>query len=87
MLCVKCRQLLPPGFTSLTEDGENSICLFCQRETNTYRHENPDTGEVQVLSKEQIVDEYYKYLKQVKENPKVRDQLVNQHVNQNVKGK
>jgi len=77
MKCVKCQQFFPPGMTIETTDGKANMCLFCEQDKSKLRFiTNPETGESETYSKQHVIDEYKKYLKQVKENPNVKKLIV-----------
>lgn len=75
MRCVLCKDLFPPGYTNITEDGKANKCLFCERETDSIVLTTPETGTMQI-TKKKIVDDYLKYLKQVAENPNIKKMVI-----------
>lgn len=79
--CCICNKILPPGYTNPTEDNKAAKCLFCERETDTLTLQNPENGLIQTYTKQQVADEYMKYLRQIKENPDVKKLIVDDAVN------
>lgn len=68
--CVLCKQFFPPGFTEETEDGKAKKCIFCEREKDEIEYIVDD--KVYHLKKNDIINEYKKYIKQVAEKPNVK---------------
>ena len=80
--CVFCNGFYPPSFTERTEDGKASKCVFCVREIKTVEAVNPATNELERYTKENVINEYKRYLKQVMESPNVKQLIVDDAVNQ-----
>lgn len=81
MQCVLCNGIFPPGYTNLTEDGKAAKCVFCERETDTITVQNPDNGLIHTYTKQEVMDEYLKYLKQIEDNPDIKKLIVDDAVN------
>ncbi len=61
-LCGECNKFYPPGFVDRTEKGKK--CIFCQRGVNEIRYGEDN---LLVAKREDIILEYQKYLRLVKE--------------------
>lgn len=73
-LCIKCKCFLPPGFTEETSDKKGYICIFCKRERDVldYVYE----GKQKQATKQEIVSEYRKFLKDLKDKPNIKKLIV-----------
>jgi len=64
-LCAKCRKFFPPGFVT----DEKEICIFCEKDRDRIYY---DFGN-KVTTRDEIVNEYAQYLKEV--NEKLRKKM------------
>lgn len=80
MKCVTCNGLFPPGMTEFTEDGKAAKCHFCIQDKKKIEFVDPESGQSVTYSKQHVIDEYDRYLKQVSENPDVKKLIVDDAV-------
>ena len=81
--CVKCQEVFPPNYVDILEgfepdkDGEYpKQCIFCKLEIDEVERETVhNSGEYQKYSKAECLDDYKKFLKQLKNNKNVKDIL------------
>lgn len=75
MQCTVCKQFLPPGFTKVTEDNKAAKCIFCERDTLELKYVD-ENGKEQIASKFEIIKEYDKFIKQMKDNPQIKELIL-----------
>jgi len=71
-LCAKCRDFFPPD-VMVEADGDDKLCLFCQRDQEEIRYGENDEF---VVGRKEIVEEYKIFMKQLKEKKDVASALM-----------
>lgn len=70
--CVICKYFYPPTFTINTDDKKAKKCVFCAESKNSFETTNRN-GEKVVLTKNEVIEGYKKYLKKtVNENDRIK---------------
>ena len=80
--CITCKQTLPVGFVQKTEDNQAWKCIFCKTEKNVYEYTDPNTGQGQSITKDQVIDEYKKYIDKFAEDPNIKEMIREKTVEQ-----
>ena len=81
MKCVICNQFFPPGLTVTTKDKKAVMCQFCiEGKDKIALPDDSRQGGVRVCTKKEIVEDYKKYIKQIKDNPNVKKMVVDDMV-------
>lgn len=78
--CVTCNQIFPPSFTQPTSDYKAAKCVFCEREISSVTITDPRTGQDVTYTKQEVVDEYLKYLKEMSERPDIKKLIIDNAV-------
>lgn len=76
--CVKCEQYLHPDFCVEVPESDPVVCrcVFCHTEKKTITIEDEETSVVErVVTKKQAVDEYKRYIQDLRYSEKVADAL------------
>lgn len=85
--CTVCKNWFPPGFTIRTSDNKENKCLFCERDVLDLEYIDEQSGVRKIASKFEIIREYEKFIKDLKDNPKVTQLIVEDAVKKEIKGK
>jgi hypothetical protein len=66
-LCSKCRNFFPPQFVKKVTNTDY-LCVFCEKGVDEITY---GTGNVKKITKDQVVNEYKKFIRMVKEDSNV----------------